>query len=78
MGTPLVNESYGHYLAVCLLEEVLEVIYTSIIVNYKGRLSIFVLGDNIPVLNALHSDSKEVSIRDSASKDKDTSRSSDQ
>ena len=56
MGTPLVNESYGHCLAVCLLEEVLEVIYTSIIVSYKGRLPIFVLGDNIPVLNALNSD----------------------
>ena len=43
-------------------------IYTSIIVDYKGNLPIFVMGDNVPMLNALHTDSKEVSIRNSASK----------
>ena len=63
IGTPPVNESFGHYLAVRLLQEVLEAIYTSIMVDFKGNIP-------IPMLNALHTDSKEVSIRNSASKTK--------
>ena len=57
IDTPTINESYGHYLAVQLLEEVLEVFHSSITDKDSNNLPIFVMGDNIPMISDLHTDS---------------------
>ena len=64
------NESFGHYLAVKLTEDVLEAVYENLIANGMNKIDIYIAGDNIPMLHALERDSREVSIRNSTAKTK--------
>ena len=61
-----VNKSFGHFVAMILLEAT----YDCFLRNGTVNIQVFILGDNIPMLNALGKDSKEVNIGYSAVKTK--------
>ena len=63
-----VNGSFGHFLAMKLLEDILEATYDCLLRNGITNMKVLILGDNIAMLNAKGKDSKEVSIRKSTAK----------